>query len=155
MNRIPQRSTEDTEQEPTDDYAEPIVPVDQAPYQPINQLQLHVNNQSTNLSSHSSGLLAYNFIMPLVAEYLDDGDVVARLSSLSTSIRKVLPKYTIKRICHSSRALDIIGLKSGIALSVSKVRADNSNIDELLKVIVLNSEPLAQVHYKFIGVPEH
>lgn len=95
-------------------------------------------------------LLAHNFILQLVTESLNDCDVIARLLTLNKSMKNVIRKYSMKRICDTELALFIINMKSAIQLSVPRVKANHKKVNEydnLLKIAATNE--LKEVHYLY------
>lgn len=93
-------------------------------------------------------LLAYNFLLTLVTEYLNDGDVIARLLTLNKSITTILPKYSMKRLCDTGLALAVLDADPRIALSVTRVKASSTAEDRnnLMKVAA-QINTLKEVHY--------
>lgn len=108
-----------------------------------------INSQQTLYQSDHvvSILCLYNFIIPLVVAYLNDGDVMARLLTINKSIKQLLPKYSFKRICDAATALKICQLDAGILFSITRIRTKDTDLETLLKVVELNREQLKEVHY--------
>jgi hypothetical protein len=99
--------------------------------------------------SSACHLLEYNFLLSLVAEHLNDGDVLARLLTLNKSVKSILRKYPMKRICDTDLALAILEADPEIALSVTRVKANNTveQHDKLLEIAANNPSQLTEVHY--------